>query len=445
MDLRFDRKKFFDEFRAWRGSVTNQQVRGLTFLLDCIEADPYIRRIDWAAYMLATAMHETAFTFMPIHEYGGHAYFVNRYGGQTKKGRDLGNDTPEEGYDYAGKGDVQLTGESNYEKAEIALRREYPALIAEFEAETGKRFDLTVGDQPNDKDDPKNAQNPKIAYAIMSYGMRTGMFTRYKLADFFNDRLRDPVNARKIINGLDKAETIAGYARTFDRILRRSAMSPQPLPITEAEHSSLEKGLEDALPTEPVKTVSEPTQGENTATSGEGGTSQAAGAIINTGDKTVPDNFTPENKTIQAPPPSNMLQRAKGWILGLGLIPTTGAGIVEAARNWIADGTLNIADIFQVVKQVFIFLLPYIFWVAIAFIVFWGIKELLKQISFIVNHYTLARGDMNNVKVVPATEPPPKGSWIGSFLPKFREPVSAVDAVESDSIIAKGGGFVVIK
>ena len=110
----------------------------------------------------------------------GKAYFIRRYGSQTKVGKRLGNDTPEEGADYAGRGDVQITGETNYEKAEAALREFYPEIVAEFERRTGKRFDLTVGDQPDDKRDPDNAMDPAIAYAIMSFGMRTGMFTDRK-------------------------------------------------------------------------------------------------------------------------------------------------------------------------------------------------------------------------------------------------------------------------
>jgi putative chitinase len=92
--------------------------------------------------MLATTKHETADTFQPIHEYGSHAYFVRRYGSQTKIGKQLGNDTAEEGAIYAGRGDVQLTGETNYEKAEDALRSDYPDLVAQYEARTGKNFRL---------------------------------------------------------------------------------------------------------------------------------------------------------------------------------------------------------------------------------------------------------------------------------------------------------------
>lgn len=223
--MKFDRDKFFAEVREHFGGLTQQQVNGLNFILDAVEKDHHVSRIDWLAYMLATCKLETANTFQPIHEYGSHKYFVQRYGSQTAVGRRLGNDTPEEGATYAGVGDVQLTGETNFEKAEAAIRQEYPELIADFEARTGKRFDLTVGDQPNDELDPQNAGDPAIAYAIMSFGMRTGMFTGRKLSDYLWDGRHDYRNARRIINGIDKADTIAGYANTFEGILTRSAIA----------------------------------------------------------------------------------------------------------------------------------------------------------------------------------------------------------------------------
>jgi putative chitinase len=54
-----------------------------------------------------------------------------------------------------------------------------------------------------------------IAIKIMFYGMTKGTFTGKMLSDYFNEETEDWVNARKIINGLDKAELIAGYAKDF--------------------------------------------------------------------------------------------------------------------------------------------------------------------------------------------------------------------------------------
>lgn len=223
----FNRKKFFDGYRLAFGSLSQQQVKGLERLLDGIENDPHIPApptgLFWEAYMLATVKRETAHTFTPIHEYGGRAYFVKRYGGQTRKGKELGNDTPDEGYYYAGKSDVQLTGEANYEKAEIALRREYPEVVAHFERRTGKTFDLTVGDQSGDTSDPQNVLDPAISYAVMSYGMRTGLFTGKKLSQYTCGAKPNYKGMRGIINGIDHDDEIAADARKFETILKDSA------------------------------------------------------------------------------------------------------------------------------------------------------------------------------------------------------------------------------
>ncbi len=237
--------------RKFEGGLTQGQVNGINYILDSMEKDPFLKKVEHAAYMFATVKPETAHTYQPIHEYGGHKYFVKRYGSQTKVGKRLGNDTPEEGATYAGRGNVQLTGESNYEKAEEALRKYYPEIVAEFEARTGKQFDLTVGDQLNDAGDADIASDPAIAYAIMSYGMRTGMFTGRKLSDFDFNNPTDVRNARKIINGLDHADMIRGYYNRFLPILKQSLISGSSTntAVPPADSTSLESDTADATVT----------------------------------------------------------------------------------------------------------------------------------------------------------------------------------------------------
>lgn len=238
----FDRKKFFTEYRKPFGSLSPQQVKGLERLLTGIENDPYIAGhplvIPFGSYMLATVKRETAHTFTPIHEYGGKAYFIKRYGGQTRKGKELGNDTPEEGYFYAGKSDVQVTGESNYEKVEEAMRREYPEIVRDFERRTGKTFDLTVGDQPGDTLDPMNILDPAISYAVMSYGMRTGLFTGLSFTSTKFKKLTGLARYkawRGIINGTDHDDEIAADAVKFEKILTLSAVAaPVPESVSPA-------------------------------------------------------------------------------------------------------------------------------------------------------------------------------------------------------------------
>ena len=46
-------------------------------------------------------------------------------------------------------------------------------------------------------------------------GMINGRFTGKKLSDYFNPTAASWINARRIINGLDKANLIAGYAQQY--------------------------------------------------------------------------------------------------------------------------------------------------------------------------------------------------------------------------------------
>ena len=275
--MRFDRAKFYDGMREFEDGLSQQQVNGINSILDSMEKDHLLKRVEHAAYMFATVKPETAHTYQPIHEYGGRNYFIKRYGSQTKVGKRLGNDTPEEGAIYAGRGDVQLTGEDNYEKAERALRKYYPEIVADFEARTGRMFDLTVGDQPGDERDPDNAQDPAIAYAIMSFGMHTGMFTSRKLSDYDKVKGFDALNARAIINGDDHAAMIAGYYKHFLAILKAALVSdrseieqaaelpaviqPEPAPAMESSQKAADPSSNEVPPSssEPVEVKKEDT------------------------------------------------------------------------------------------------------------------------------------------------------------------------------------------
>jgi putative chitinase len=306
--MKFNRHAFFDKYREHFGRLSQIQVTGISQLLDFLEADRYIQKIPYASYIFATTKHETADTYHPIHEYGPRSYFIKRYGGQTKKGKELGNDTPEEGYYYAGKGYPQTTGESNYEKAEDAIRDEYPDVVAEFERRTGKKFDLTVGDQPDDEADPLNMMDPAIAYVTMSHGMRKGMFTGHKFSDHLDEIPPDYKNARKIINGLDKAGLIAGYANQFETILRASKDSASVL-------------QPPALTDQPIA----PTSGQP---------SDIAGADFTEGERPIHIKNIENVDTKPAPPPPSdtpatvTVERVSIWTkIGMGVAGLTGIGI----------------------------------------------------------------------------------------------------------------------
>lgn len=329
--MRFDRSKFYDGLRQWRGPLTRQQVGGINFILDAMESDPFLRRVEHAAYMLATVKHETADTYQPIHEYGSKAYFIRRYGSQTRVGKRLGNDTPEEGAIYAGRGDVQLTGEDNYEKAEAALRKQYPEIVADFEARTGRKFDLTVGDQADDHNDPENASDPAIAYAIMSYGMRTGLFTTLNLSHYTTSNGFDPLKARAIINGTDKAELIASYYRRFLPILRASLMD-----ATE----------DDILEIRPER-AAELAAASSTGVSGHALTGDAADETTSHEPASIeqPPAFVPETKTVDAPEPTGFMGKLKAQGAALLAFIGGGAGLKEFFGVQISPETVDLLKI----------------------------------------------------------------------------------------------------
>ena len=196
--MKFDRNKFFDGFRdMFDSTIEQEQVDGIESLLTGFETEPRWKDIRQIAYALGTIYHETAATMQPITEYGGKAYF-NKYDGR----KDLGNTRAGDGYKYRGRGYVQITGRRNYTKYGIA-------------------------------DNPESALLPDVAFRILTTGMQDGSFTGKKLSDYISDTGVDYKNARKIINGLDKAGLIAGYAKQFEAILRASkvsAASPLPSP-----------------------------------------------------------------------------------------------------------------------------------------------------------------------------------------------------------------------
>jgi len=178
-----DRAAFFDVMRGEFGGLSQSQVEGTEFLLD--EAERRGTPLKHAAYILATSWHETAATMMPIAEYG------------KGSGHEYGEPCPDYNNQVAyGRGYVQLTWAENYERAdrECALSG---ALLA--------NFDLAL-------DGPTAAE-------IIYEGMSAGWFTGKKLNDYINDTQTDYWNARRIVNGTDKADLIQGYAYTFQEAL----------------------------------------------------------------------------------------------------------------------------------------------------------------------------------------------------------------------------------
>ena len=190
-----NRKSFFEsaDLTLFAGKMVRSQFDGLKGILDVWESD-YAQNDDrWLAYMLATTHHETDRSFRPIREYGGPKYFTKMYdvtGARPSMARKMGNTRPGDGPLYCGRGFVQLTWKTNY------------AAMSEVCG-----VDLVAA--------PDRAMELPVATQVMFHGMIAGTFTGRKLSDYFDGERQDWVNARRIINGLDKANLIADYARRY--------------------------------------------------------------------------------------------------------------------------------------------------------------------------------------------------------------------------------------
>lgn len=204
-----DAKAFFAELSAHLlGTLSQSEVDGCNAIIGACGGAGW--PIGDTAYALATAYHEAAGTMQPIKEYGGPVYFTRMYditGARPAKARELGNLTPGDGAKYAGRGYPQLTGKRNYAKASAKLQE--LGILKPGE-------DLVA--------DPDLALRADVAAAIMVYGMREGWFTGHQLDDDIPRSgvatYEQFVRSRDIINGTDKAASIATEAVEFQRALQ---------------------------------------------------------------------------------------------------------------------------------------------------------------------------------------------------------------------------------
>jgi len=186
----YEREYFFDCVRAslFRGKLTQSQVDGMNYILESWEKYFPFKLTEHLAYVLATTFHETAQTMRPIEEYGKGAGYA--YGKPTGPYNKV----------YYGRGHVQLTWEDNYKKATQKI------VPYGLEADLHKQ--------------PERALDDEISVVVMFDGMGDGWFTGKKLSDYLTSSKEDPVNARRVVNGTDKAQTIADYYWKFKEALK---------------------------------------------------------------------------------------------------------------------------------------------------------------------------------------------------------------------------------
>lgn len=199
-----DRKLFFDSVRIplFGGKLSTPQVLGAEALLDAFE-NYEVTNTHHAANILAQVHHETGGYMSPIKEtvFASHsnknpsdATVIARLDSAYADGKLTWVDTPYWKDGWFGRGMIQITHKSNYEKLGDLLE-----------------IDL-VGDR--DK-----ALELEVSAAIAVVGMVTGAFTGKKLSDFsFPAALDAPPNRhpRRIVNGPDgQHEKIAKNHRLF--------------------------------------------------------------------------------------------------------------------------------------------------------------------------------------------------------------------------------------
>lgn len=174
-------KAFLDAVKAITSSLSQTQVDSINAILKHASHHP----LGWVGYELATAWHEAR--FKPQSEWG------------KGKGRPYGKPGAYYGQAPYGRGFVQLTWDKNYEWANKRFGLNGALL---------KNFDLAL--------------EPDLAARILVTGMEEGAFTGKKLSDYLTGWRGDKqsfINSRRIVNGTDKADLIAGHAMQFQNAL----------------------------------------------------------------------------------------------------------------------------------------------------------------------------------------------------------------------------------
>lgn len=194
----FNRKPLFDGLRKDFGKFDDVQVSVIAAMVDEFERRK-LPDVRWLAYMLATAYHEAL--WRPVREIG------------RGKGKPYGKMI--NGKIYYGRGLVQITWIENYR-------------------ELGRILNLPLVDEPD------MALIVPVAVGILYEGMTTalsakGDFTGRDLSQFFNATTDDPVNARRIVNGVDKAKLIAGHHAKILKVLQ-AAVRVEPV-VEPVRHS----------------------------------------------------------------------------------------------------------------------------------------------------------------------------------------------------------------
>ncbi|MBO3759471.1 glycoside hydrolase family 19 protein [Ciceribacter sp. L1K22] len=196
-------KAFFDAVRRdpFPGRLSRGQVAGMTEIAAAWERLAAGEDPRGLAYGLATAFHETAGTMQAVRETLAKtdSQAVARLDRAYAAGRLPQVKRPYwrpdgEGKTWYGRGLVQITHKSNYQRLSEATR-----------------LDLVT--------DPDRALDLEVAATVLVVGMVKGLFSGRRLGEFFNGTAEDWRGARRIVNGTDREDLVAGYGKAFWRAM----------------------------------------------------------------------------------------------------------------------------------------------------------------------------------------------------------------------------------
>lgn len=179
-----NREKFYDLIRdsLFGGNISPSQFEGIDAILNEFENNHAALPLSALAYMFATVYHETDRTMQPIKEYRAAP------GTALRKTQDRYWLTG-----FYGRGLVMLTWRDNYKNLSPVCG-----------------IDLVKN--------PDEVLKMEISVKILFYGMIHGVFTGDKLAKHFSKKqpeYSDFYQARRIINGTDRANLVATHAEKF--------------------------------------------------------------------------------------------------------------------------------------------------------------------------------------------------------------------------------------
>lgn len=221
---------FFARVRAllFDGSLSAGQVAGIHAVLASCDRHN-VTDLKYRAYILASVFHETGERMQPVRETfaKSDSEAVQRLEKAFKAGQLTWVKTPywrpdADGKSWFGRGLIQITHRDNYLKL-------------------GKRLGVDLVANPD------RALDLATSADIAVVGMAEGLFTGKELSDYFDDTSAKWVEARRIVNGTDRAALIAEYGVKFHAALiaARDAVEAVPPPPVSA-------------PAEPVPASPEP-------------------------------------------------------------------------------------------------------------------------------------------------------------------------------------------